>query len=118
MPAMLALLASASHAFTPLQTSAIRDSLAKNRPPEFVTIVDAPLRLDFGFTEADRTHVYIDGGKLKCCPNTFANVAHHEIDHTKGRDHNTIPGDIMSYKVTIDQTGQAIEDPYVWVKPA
>jgi hypothetical protein len=101
-------------AFTPLQTNVIRASLANYTPPEFVTIVDAPLRLDFGFTEADRTHVYIDGGKLKCCPNAFANVVHHELDHTKGRDHNSIPGDIMSYRVTVDASGRTVEDPVVW----
>ncbi len=112
--ALLAFLVTCCVAFTNYQEQKIRELSVKYAAPRFTAFAAAPLNGDFGFTEPDRAHVVIDGARLECCPHTFANVVHHELDHAKGRDHNKIPGDIMSYAVTIDQTGAAIEDAFVW----
>ena len=66
------------------------------------------------FTDQMRLVTTLDGARMACCPKTFQNVVHHEIDHLKGRQHNHIPFDIMSYMVTVDEHGKVVEDAFVW----
>lgn len=109
------LLLVAAQAFTPYQRQLIIAGLQKYNAPAFVAVLDAPQPPgSVAYTTVTRNTVYIDGPKLECCPRTFANVLHHELDHTKGRDHNQIKGDIMSYSVTLGPDGLIIDDLYVW----
>jgi Zn-dependent protease with chaperone function len=103
-------------AFTPYQSDLVLAALAKFKPPEFTTVIDSPLRNQIAFTNGQRDTVVINGRRLECCSRTMANVLNHELAHVNGRSHNLfpVPGDIMSYAVTLDQASQVVDDPIIW----
>lgn len=102
-----------ANAFSGWQINAIRSAMAEYNPPP-IAVISAVLWDEVAFTDRINNFVYIDNTRLSCCRNTFANVVHHEIMHTKGQSHNNVSGDIMSYRVTADLNGNIIEDLYIW----
>lgn len=92
----------------------ITQRLLRQLSPPPVTIVNAVIWGYVAYTLRPANDIFIDGERLACCPNTFTNVMHHEIEHAKGRNHNNVTGDIMSYSVTEDINGQLLNDLYVW----
>lgn len=114
MRLLLLLAAALVSAFSPLQINIVRNALRIHGAPSFTVVVDAINTDTFAYTTADRRVIYIDAVLFINAPKTFINVMHHEIDHTRGRVHNNVTGDIMSYHITVDTNGTIIEDPYIW----
>ena len=93
-----------------------RDALKKDNAPQFATIIDGVQSGNYAYADGfDRKKMYVDFNQFKDAPKSLLNVLHHEIEHSRGRDHNNIPGDIMSYKLTTDILGNVIDDGFVWV---
>ena len=93
-----------------------REALKKFNAPQFAVIIDGVQSGNYAYTDGfDRKKMYIDFNQFKSAPNSLKNVLHHEIEHSKNRDHNNIPGDIMSYSLTTDSLGNVVDDQYVWV---
>jgi len=101
-------------AMTRDQAQVSRDSMTKYGAPQFSTIVDGVQSGTYAFTDADRRHTYIDYKRFANTPISLRNVVRHEIDHLRGRDHNNVPGDPMSYRLTVDTTGNVVEDASIW----
>jgi hypothetical protein len=125
--AILISFAGQSGAFTPYQASIIREQQSIHKAPLRSAIVDAVLAQDYAFTDQIKTLTHIDGLRFECCPNTFTNVVTHEIHHQHGRQHTSgVRGDPMSYVLTIQSSGEIVEDNFVlpplspnqpWAKP-
>jgi len=98
-------------AFTDWQALTIRASIKKYGAPDAV-FVDVTMVADYAHTDMASKIVSIDARRFDCCPNSFTSVVHHELDHTRGRLHNSIPGDIMSYHLTVDALGNILEDTF------
>lgn len=105
------LLVSLVSAFTDWQILTIRASIKKYGPPDAV-FIDAAMLTDYAHTDMAQKIVSIDARRFECCPNTFQSVVHHELDHCRGRMHNTVVGDIMSYHITVDALGNVQEDSF------
>lgn len=101
-------------AMTRDQAQVTRDSMAKYGAPQFSTIVDGVQSGTYAFTDADRRHTYIDYKRFANTPISLRNVLDHEIFHLKGKDHNSVPGDPMSYRLTVDPAGNVVEDAAIW----
>lgn len=108
--------ASLAGAMTRDQAQVTRDSMSKFGAPQFSTIVDGVQTGTYAFTDADRRHTYIDYKRFANAPMSLRNVVRHEIDHLRGRDHNTLPGDPMSYRLTVDPAGNVVEDAAIWAQ--
>lgn len=109
-----ALLISLALATNDYQANTIRELLRNANAPVYVRVIDGVQNGTYAFTESDRRSIYIDMKRFECCPKTFINVMNHEIEHTKGRDHTSIIGDIMNYSMKIDLFGNVIDDLYIW----
>ena len=93
-----------------------RAALKKYNAPQFATIIDGIQSGNYAYADGfDRKKMYIDFNQFKNAPKSLQNVLNHEIQHSLGRDHKNIPGDIMSYALTTDSLGNVIDDSYVWV---
>ena len=92
----------------------VRDILTKEQTPSWVVVLDGVQRDTLAYTNTDRKRIYVDFERFRDAPNSLRNVLKHESQHAKGRDHNRIVGDIMSYAVTLDQRGNVVEDARVW----
>ena len=93
-----------------------RDALKKYNAPQFATIIDGVQSGNYAYADGfDRKKMYIDFNQFKDAPKSLQNTLNHEIQHSRGRDHNNIPGDIMSYALTTDSLGNVIDDGFVWV---
>jgi hypothetical protein len=101
-------------ALTPGQAKLTMDVMKKYQSPPYVAIIDAVQLDTIAFTDVDRKRIYINYARFRDAPKSLANTIHHEIDHTKNREHNDNPGDIMSYRVTMNQQGEIIEDAAIW----
>lgn len=100
-------------AFTPYQVSIIRTQQVLHKAPLRSAIADAVLAQDYAFTDQVKTLTHIDGLRFECCPNTFTNVVTHEIHHQLGRQHTAgVKGDPMSYVLTIQASGEIVEDSF------
>ena len=106
----IALLFGLTRAFTSWQSLAVRESIKKYGPPDAV-FIDVAMVANFAHTDMAQKIVSIDAQRFECCPNSFRSVVRHELDHCRGRMHNTVFGDPMSYHLTIDAVGDIIEDP-------
>lgn len=93
---------------------AARASLKKYNPPPFSAIIDGVQYGTYAFTDASRQRTYIDFNRFVNAPNSLRNVLDHELNHLLGRDHNNIPHDPMSYKLTVDSNGSVVEDNLIW----
>lgn len=92
-----------------------REALKKYNAPPWATFIDGVQTGNYAYTDgADRTKMYIDFNQFKNAPKSLQNTLRHEIEHSKGRDHNNIPGDIMSYSLTVDSLGNVIDDTRAW----
>lgn len=101
-------------AFTPRQALIAREVMRKKKPPPFVTVTDAVLADGFAFTDESRKRIYVDFAQFRDAPTSLANTINHEVVHTKGGEHNSIPGDIMSYVLTLDESGAVVNDDHEW----
>ena len=102
-------------AFTSQQAITISTAIQIYGPlPPFAAFVDSVITGREAFTNTQTLVVYIDARRFEKTPNAFWNVIHHEIDHLKGRSHNSNVGDIMSYHLTVTQLGDIVEDPFLW----
>lgn len=114
---LFAILISVVAAFTPYQVSIIRTQQVLHKAPLRSAIVDAVLAQDYAFTDQVKTLTHIDAIRFECCPNTFTNVVTHEIHHQLGRQHTVgIKNDPMSYVLTIQASGEIVEDNFVLPK--
>lgn len=111
---LFSLLIGIAVAFTPYQASIIRTQQVIHKAPLRSGIVDAVLAQDYAFTDQVKTLTHIDAMRFECCPNTFTNVITHEIHHQNGRQHTVgVNGDPMSYVLTIQASGEIVEDNFV-----
>ena len=101
-------------AIQPIFADVARGALKKYDAPLFSVIVDGVQSGTYAFTDAPRERAYIDFNRFRNAPNSLANVLHHEVEHLKGRDHNEIPLDIMSYRLTVDSNGAVVDDDHIW----
>lgn len=93
------------------QAEITRTAMVKYGAPQFSVIVDGVQHPTYAFTTGDRKVTYIDFKRFANAPNSLRRVLWHEIGHLRGRDHNNIPGDIMSYHLTVALNGTIIDDP-------
>lgn len=100
---------------SPKNSEIVREGLKKYQAPPWAVVLNGVQSGNYAYTDADRKRVYIDMFRFANAPKSLANTVHHEVDHLKGRDHNEISNDIMSYKLTTDSLGNVIDDSYVWV---
>ena len=98
----------------PKYADVARDALKKYNAPLWSVIIDGVQSGNYAYTDADRQRSYVDFNRFANAPNSLANVLHHEVDHLKHRDHNNDPTDIMSYRLTTDNSGNVVEDTRVW----
>ena len=98
----------------PKYADVARDALKKYNAPLWSVIIDGVQSGTYAYTDADRQRSYIDFNRFANAPNSLKNVLNHEIAHLKHRDHNTDPTDIMSYRLTVDSSGNVINDDRVW----
>lgn len=111
---LLAIFTGLTMAFTPYQVSIIRTQQVIHKAPLRSAIMDGVLAQDYAFTDQVKTLTHIDGLRFECCPNTFTNVVTHEIHHQNGRQHTAgVKGDPMSYVLTIQASGEIVEDNFV-----
>lgn len=114
-------------AFTDWQARHIRESIRKYGAVDAV-FVDVVMAQDYAHTDVQNRIVSIDARRFDCCPNSFASVVRHELDHTRGRTHcrsrllpfvnktdPTLPlcetvGDPMGYILTTDAQGHIVDD--------
>jgi hypothetical protein len=101
-------------AFSPLQALIVRNVLKQEGVDPFTTVTDAVMGDGLAFTDSTLKRIFIDFNLYKDAPTSLANTVKHEVAHTKGRQHNEIPGDIMSYRATTNLQGQVVDDPYFW----
>jgi len=101
-------------AMTRDQAQVTRDSMSKFGAPQFSAIVDGVQSGTYAFTDADCRHTYVDFKRFAKAPMSLRNVIRHEIDHLRGRDHNSVPADPMSYRLTVDPAGNVVEDAALW----
>lgn len=107
----LAALAALAGAMTKGQKEIVREAIKKAEVPQFSVVVDGVTAPGmYAFTDAAREHTYIDFARFANAPNSLFNVALHEGHHLRGRDHNNVPGDPMSYRLTVDSNGSVVED--------
>ena len=109
---MLLLMMALASAFTGIQRSIVRKSLALlNRP--MVAVIDSvqgPGSPDY--TDASDHQIYIDAERFRCCPNSFHNTLEHECAHVKGAEHND-GSVLMRYAVSVNERGEIQEDSFV-----
>ena len=91
-----------------------REALKKYQAPDWTTIIDGIQHKTYAYTDSDRKNIYIDFNQFKDAPTSLQNVLNHEIQHSRGRNHNDVVTDIMSYHLTTDSNGVVIDDSYVW----
>lgn len=96
------------------QAEMTRAAMVKYNAPQFTVIVDGVQTPTYAFTDVDRKYSYVDYKRFVNAPNSLANVLKHEIAHLNGRDHNDVPGDIMSYHLTVSPNGTVINDAVLW----
>jgi len=104
----------AALAMTPRQAEMTREAMVRYRVPQFSVIVDGVQTGTYAFTDADRRHTYIDYKRFIAAPTSLRNVLDHEANHLLGRDHNSVGGDPMSYRLTVDPDGNVVEDSTIW----
>lgn len=108
-------LLSLTSAMTDKYADVARAALKKYNAPQFAVIIDGVQSGNYAYTDGfDRKKMFIDFNQFKNAPKSLQNTLRHEIEHSKGREHNNIVGDIMSYAITIDALGNVVEDRYVW----
>ena len=107
-------LLTAAFAMNKEQAEITRAAMVKYGAPQFSVIVDGVQHPTYAFTTGDRKVTYIDFKRFANAPNSLRNVLDHELNHLLGRDHNNIPGDPMSYRLTVDRNGTIIEDSFIW----
>lgn len=116
-------------AFSDYQSGIIRESIKKYGASDAV-FIDVVMSQDYAHTDVARRIVSIDARRFDCCPKAFRSVVHHELDHTRGRNHCTrnpngsappvffgspipwclTPDDPMGYVLTTDVQGNIVED--------
>ena len=111
---LLLSLLTGAFALQPKFAEPVRESLKKYKPPQFSVILDGIQDGTYAFTDGSRQRTYIDFSRFANAPNSLRNVLDHELNHLLGRDHNNIPGDPMSYRLTVDRNGTIIEDSFIW----
>ena len=109
---LLIIMLTIASAFTDWQRDMIRRSIESFGPPDAV-FLDAAMNQDYAHTDMQRRIVSIDAPRFDCCPKTFANVVEHELAHCSGRNHNTVPGDIMNYSMRVKASGDVIDDFFI-----
>ncbi len=93
----------------------VRESFKKYKPPQFSVILDGVQDgTTYAFTDADRQRTYVDFARFANAPHSLRNVLDHELNHLIGRDHNNIPHDPMSYRLTVDSNGNVVDDDFIW----
>ena len=114
MRGIVLFLAAAALDMTKQQADMTAAAMLKYRAPDFSAIVDGVQRGTYAFTEMDSRKAYINYAKFLNAPNSLMNVLHHEIMHLRGREHNNLVGDIMSYRLAVDSNGAVVNDAFVW----
>jgi hypothetical protein len=100
---VLVLCALGVHPMTPQQAKMTMDIMKKYQSPPWTVVIDAAQIDTVAYTDADRKRIYINYALFRDAPRSLANVIHHEVMHAHGHEHNKIPGDIMSYAVTMNR---------------
>ena len=114
MSIIFSLIVAIAQSFNRIQSAKVRELMNLYDVDKFSAIIDTPMRNNIAYTDMLDKNIYIDGWRMIDTPRTFQNVFHHESDHLKGREHNNISGDIMSYSVQVDARGSIIDDDHVW----
>ena len=91
-----------------------RNLMKKHNAPDWVVVIDAVQHKTLAFTDVSTKKIYIDFNRFANAPNSLKNVIYHEIEHTKGRNHNNVSNDIMGYFITLNAAGDVIDDVRVW----
>jgi hypothetical protein len=96
-------------AFSTWQRDTLQLQFVRYGAPKGSVALDCVMAGGIAFTELPANHVYIAGGALALTPNTFTNVAAHEVLHIMGHTH----GDghpLMAYTVRRAPDGHVLED--------